>query len=175
MTMPNPSDLRQSLLAFFMILFFGSTMSLVWTFTVIVPFIKGTNYGNGSCSLAGINGVPPVCRNHTYFNKINLFTNNGVSKLKFCWLKCWWRVLTHFKKWCKEDEFCDEMISQSDCIQFYVKSDDKFFILHEDEIDITGMCQDQIHCSGILSKIHQSQSLFFFNSDPIVDVKLPKS
>ena len=79
MTMPNPSDLRQSLLAFFMILFFGSTMSLVWTFTVIVPFIKGTNYGNGSCSLAGINGVPPVCRNHTYFNKINLFTNNGVS------------------------------------------------------------------------------------------------
>lgn len=127
MTMPNPSDLRQSLLALFMILFFGSTMSLVWTFTVIVPFIKGTNYGNGSCSLAGINGVPPMCRNHTYFNKINLFTNNG--------------------KWCKEDEFCDEMISQSDCIQFYVKSDDKFFILHEDEIDITGMCQDQVHCS----------------------------
>ena len=65
------------------------------------------------------------------------------------------------------------MISQSDCIQFYVKSDDKFFILHEDEIDITGMCQDQIHCSGILSKIHQSQS-FSFNFDPIVDVKLPK-
>ena len=82
MTMPNPSDLRQSLLAFFMILFFGSTMSLVWTFTVIVPFIKGTNYGNGSCSLAGINGVPPVCRNHTYFNKINLFSNNGVSWLR---------------------------------------------------------------------------------------------
>ena len=79
MTMPNPSDLRQSLLAFFMILFFGSTMSLVWTFTVIVPFIKGTNYGNGSCSLAGINGVPIACRNHTYFNKINLFSNNGVS------------------------------------------------------------------------------------------------
>ena len=83
MTMPNPSDLRQSLLACFMILFFGSTMSLVWTFTVIVPFIKGTNYGNGSCSLAGINGVPPVCRNHTYFNKINLFTNNGVSYNRF--------------------------------------------------------------------------------------------
>ena len=64
------------------------------------------------------------------------------------------------------------MISQSDCIQFYVKSDDKFFILHEDEIDITGMCQDQIHCSGILSKIHQIQILFiFFNFDLIVDVK----
>ena len=62
--------------------------------------------------------------------------------------------LTHFQKWCKEDEFCDEMISQSDCIQFYVKSDDKFFILHEDEIDITGMCQDQVHCSGILSEIY---------------------
>ena len=44
------------------------------------------------------------------------------------------------------------MISQSDCIQFFVKSDDKFFILHEDEIDITGMYQDQIHCSSILSK-----------------------
>ena len=93
MTMPNPSDLRQSLLAFFMILFFGSTMSLVWTFTVIVPFIKGTNYGNGSCSLAGINGVPPVCRNHTYFNKINLFTNNGVSYNRG---SDWWRVLTNF-------------------------------------------------------------------------------
>ena len=100
MTMPNPSDLRQSLLAFFMILFFGSTMSLVWTFTVIVPFIKGTNYGNGSCSLAGINGVPPVCRNHTYFNKINLFTNNGVSKLKFWWQKFWWRHIWWQKFWC---------------------------------------------------------------------------
>jgi len=70
------------------------------------------------------------------------------------------------------------MISQSDCIQFYVKSDDKFFILHEDEIDITGMCQDQIHCSGILSKIHQVQSLnvevYFFNFDLIVDVQLRK-
>ena len=150
-------------------------MSLVWTFTVIVPFIKGTNYGNGSCSLAGINGVPPVCRNHTYFNKINLFTNNGVSYNRG---QDWWRVVTHFQKWCKEDEFCDEMISQSDCIQFYVKSDDKFFILHEDEIDITGMCQDQIHCSGILSKIHQVQSLnvevYFFNFDLIVDVQLRK-
>ena len=42
MTMPNPSDLRQSLLAFFMILFFGSTMSLVWTFTTIIPFLRGS-------------------------------------------------------------------------------------------------------------------------------------
>ena len=206
-------------------------MSLVWTFTVIVPFIKGTNYGNGSCSLAGINGVPPVCRNHTYFNKINLFSNNGVSWLRLhitfayistvpififrlnwaltgpltpcCGIKnnnysgigvkrlylsrklrpvtvmslsklCLITFL--FQKWCKEDEFCDEMISQSDCIQFYVKSDDKFFILHEDEIDITGMCQDQIHCSGIISNSFLRKSKFvtsdmFCHFDPIVDFK----
>ena len=33
LTMPNPADVRQILLAFFMITFFLSSMSLVWTYT----------------------------------------------------------------------------------------------------------------------------------------------
>ena len=41
LTMPNPADVRQILLAFFMITFFLSSMSLVWTYTVMVPFMRG--------------------------------------------------------------------------------------------------------------------------------------
>ena len=41
------------------------------------------------------------------------------------------------------------MIVRNDCIQFYVESSKgNLYILHEDEVDITGMCRDQLHCSG---------------------------
>ena len=57
------------------------SMSLVWTFTVIVPFINGSAYYNDSCRLTGINGVPPQCRSHTYFEGM-IFDGDGVSENK---------------------------------------------------------------------------------------------
>ena len=47
------------------------------------------------------------------------------------------------------DKNCDKILAEQNCIQFYVKSSNgKQYILHEDEIDITGMCTEQTHCSG---------------------------
>ena len=43
---------------------------------------------------------------------------------------------------------CDFILAEQNCIQFYVKSSKGIYILHEDEIDITGMCAEQTHCSG---------------------------
>ena len=102
-------------------------MSLVWTFTVIVPFINGSAYYNDSCVFMGINGVPEQCRNHSYFSKIQ-FDPDGI--------------------YCPSNN-CQRMEKRNDCIQFYVQSINRNqYILHEDEVDITGMCHDQIHCSG---------------------------
>jgi len=125
MTMPNPSDLRQSLLAFFMILFFCSSMSLVWTFTTIVPFYKGSYYQTDNCSLIAVRGVPQVCEGHQYFSDLDL--KNGSA--------------------CSDKTLCSQVLEEQNCIQFYVKSSKGLHVLHEDEIDITGMCVEQTHCS----------------------------
>ena len=84
MTMPNPSDMRQSMLALFMISFFCSSMSLVWSFSVMVPFLKCQNYKSEECRLIGVNGVPQKCENHSYFQNLNFSnpTNTGVGHLK---------------------------------------------------------------------------------------------
>ena len=50
-----------------------------------------------------------------------------------------------------EDECANAGINQnSECIQFFVKtSTGKTFILHDDEVDIAGMCEGQYQCSGM--------------------------
>ena len=75
--MPNPADVRQILLAFFMITFFLSSMSLVWTYTVMVPFMRGSSYLRATCRLVGVTGIPKQCQNHTYFGSI--LVNSGVT------------------------------------------------------------------------------------------------
>merc|ERR1711892_451881 len=72
LTMPNPADVRQILLAFFMITFFLSSMSLVWTYTVKVPFMRGNSYTNATCSLVGVAGIPKQCQNMSYFSEISV-------------------------------------------------------------------------------------------------------
>ena len=59
------------------ITFFLSSMSLVWTYTVMVPFLRGNTYQRENCILKGVSGVPTECQNHTYFQNMNL--NRGVS------------------------------------------------------------------------------------------------
>ena len=50
-----------------------------------------------------------------------------------------------------EDECANAGINQnSECIQFFVKtSTGKTFILHDDEVDLAGMCEGQYQCSGM--------------------------
>ena len=97
-------------------------MSLVWTFTVIVPYFRGQNYINNTCKLVGLNGVPWRCQNESYFADIK-FDHRGKYKAgRYC---------------PKEQENCDLMMDEDNCIAFYVEDNDgKRHILHEDEVDI---------------------------------------
>ena len=70
LSMPDQSDLRQILLAVFMVLFFISSMSLVWTFATIVPYLRGSSYNRSECQLIGIQGVPDICWKHDFFKYI---------------------------------------------------------------------------------------------------------
>ena len=78
--MPNPSDMRQILLAGFMILFFVSSMSLVWTFSVIVPYLRGSSYRRAECKLIGIQGVPEACWGHEFFKDITFDSSSKVTQ-----------------------------------------------------------------------------------------------
>ena len=98
------------------------SMSLVWTFTVIVPYFRGQNYINSTCKLVGLNGVPWRCQNESYFADIK-FDHKGKYKAgRYC---------------PKEQQNCDQMMDEDNCIAFYVEDDvGKRHILHEDEVDI---------------------------------------
>ena len=136
-------------------------MSLVWTFTVIVPYFRGQNFINNTCKLVGLNGVPWRCQNESYFADIK-FDHRGQYKAgRYC---------------PKEQENCNAMMDEDNCIAFYVEDNvGKRHILHEDEVDIgtvnilmlraicpyffmplqkalymlnkVGICDDLYHCS----------------------------
>merc|ERR1712227_207779 len=133
-----------------MITFFLSSMSLVWTYTVMVPFLRGNTYQRENCILKGVSGVPTECQNHTYFQNMNL--NRGES----CEGQC---NAVGIKA--ADDE--DSSVEQYDCFKFHVERDfsvknsssnpsplpsqTKRFVLHIDEIDMVGLCSQQVHCS----------------------------
>merc|ERR1712227_513814 len=130
LSMPNPADLRQIFLAAMMILFFISSMSLVWTFAVMRPYMWGRTYIKQQCRLVGLQGVPKICQNDAIFRNFK-FDN--------------------IQRACDQD-FCNLMPNQTDCIQIIVAGEnvtkkDNAFVLHLDEIDVVGVCGSQRHCS----------------------------
>ena len=80
MSMPDNSDLRQIIMAFcmvrnpifsqnliiaFKVSFLFSSMSLVWSFSTVVPWLIGRGYVKANCSLVGVSGVSSRCQNDT--------------------------------------------------------------------------------------------------------------
>ncbi|CAG5098909.1 Oidioi.mRNA.OKI2018_I69.XSR.g16081.t1.cds [Oikopleura dioica] len=104
-------------------------MSLVWTFSVIVPYLRGIQYEEKTCRLFGVQGVPESCWSHDFFQQLEFESST--------------------KRSCAESE-CNQMLEDKSCVQFYVQDEKKnssTFILHRDEVDISGLCQSQMHCS----------------------------
>ena len=92
MSMPDNSDLRQIIMAFcmvsishiffqrnssdknsiFKVSFLFSSMSLVWSFSTIVPWLIGRGYVKANCSLVGVSGVSSRCQNDTSLTDVLL-------------------------------------------------------------------------------------------------------
>lgn len=116
-------------------------MSLVWTFTVIVPYFRGQNYINGTCKLVGLNGVPWRCQNESYFADIKFDYRGKYKAGRYC---------------PKEQQNCDEMMDEDNCIAFYVEDNvGKRHILHEDEVDIGKVHPKQL--GGANEALRQSE------------------
>jgi len=58
-------------------------MSLVWTFSVVVPYLRGRSYKKSECKLIGIQGVPETCWNHDFFKDISFDMASKVGNRKF--------------------------------------------------------------------------------------------
>ena len=91
MSMPDNSDLRQIIMAFcmvsishsffyrnsdtnsiFKVSFLFSSMSLVWSFSTVVPWLIGRGYVKANCSLVGVSGVSSRCQNDTSLTDVLL-------------------------------------------------------------------------------------------------------
>ena len=83
LTMPDHTDLHQLILAGLMVLFVLSSMSLVWTFSVIVPYLRGSTYTRSECRLIGIQGVPELCWKHDFFKEITFDSSSKVHLTSF--------------------------------------------------------------------------------------------
>lgn len=170
--MPSQADLSQIILAALMVLFVFSSMSLVWTFAVIVPFMRGSSYSRTECELIRIDGVPEICWEHQFFKGIafNPYSNIQLN--------------------CENFKDCKVVNQKPSCVQFYVTAEPfgslpkqnmsgdvtRPFVLHLDEVDVTGMCWAELHCS-LRPKIYETLSdcdqlvlkakTFFSNGDQV--------